>query len=38
LFALDVWRKALNEAGFEVHEEASSEESGHVIFACVKRG
>ncbi len=38
LFPLDVWRKALHEAGFEVHEEASSEESGHVIFACVKRG
>jgi len=38
LFSLDVWRTALHEAGFEVHEEASSEESGQVIFACVKRG
>jgi SAM-dependent methyltransferase len=36
LFSLDVWRAALLEAGFEVHEEPSSDEQNHIIFACVK--
>ncbi|MCX6376762.1 MAG: class I SAM-dependent methyltransferase [Armatimonadetes bacterium] len=37
LFALDAWRTALREAGFEVHEETSvASSSGDPTFACVK--
>jgi SAM-dependent methyltransferase len=36
LFSVDVWRTALHEAGFEVHDEVYSDEPGRIIFACVK--
>lgn len=37
LFSLEVWRAALHETGFEVHEEVYCDEPEHTIFTCVKR-
>jgi SAM-dependent methyltransferase len=37
LFSLEVWREALNHAGFQVHEVPSTREpQGPPVFACVK--
>lgn len=37
LFSLDVWRVALHETGFEVHEEVDLDEPEKIIFVCKKR-